>query len=99
VEESALPGRLALGPAQPNPMVSEARFAYALPRDGRVVVALFDSQGQRVRDLLNGFERAGEHRVNWDGLDNSGRRVSSGLYICRMETGGRTLSRRIVAVH
>jgi hypothetical protein len=49
--------------------------------------------------LIRGFLSAGDHRVSWDGRDENARWVASGVYFCRLEGGGRTLSRRLVAIH
>jgi len=97
--EEGQPERLALGPAQPNPVVEGTEFRFALPRGGPVRLLLFDAQGRRVRELVTGPLPAGEHSARWDGRDATGRRVPSGLYICRLEADGRTLTRRLAAIH
>jgi len=92
------PARLSLSPAQPNPVVRETEFRFALPRAGPVKLKLFDAQGRQVRELANGWLPAGEHSARWDGRDGAGRRVPSGLYICRLEADGRTVTRRLAAI-
>jgi hypothetical protein len=92
------PSVLWLGPAQPNPALGGAEFRFSLPREGRVVLALFDQQGRRVLELMSGVMPAGEHLAKWDGRDRGGRMVPSGLYYCRLEAGGSTINRRFAAI-
>src|SRR5262245_6920321 len=93
-----VPSDLMLGPPRPNPMRSGAEFHFALPREGRVTLALFDQRGRRVRDLVNQALPPGDHVARWDGRDDAGRPVPSGIYFCRLEADGRNLSRRLAAI-
>src|SRR5262249_41881023 len=99
VPGNGLPAQLTLGPAQPDPVLRRAEVPFAPPRAERVRLALFDQAGQRVRDLESGSLPAGEHTARWDGRDREGRLVPSGVYFCRLEAEGRTLSRRLAAIH
>ncbi len=53
-----------------------------------MAIAVFDLTGRRVRTLLDGPQAAGAHVVGWDGRDEKGHRVVSGVYFYRMEAGG-----------
>ncbi len=99
VPGTGLPAQVMLGPAQPNPVIRGAEFRFGLPREGRVSLVLFDQQGRRVRELLSGIVPVGEHSMSWDGRDHAGRLVPSGLYFCRLEAEGLTLTRRLAAIH
>jgi flagellar hook assembly protein FlgD len=57
-----------------------------MSRDGHVTVRVINLLGQQVRELVSGVRGAGEHLVVWDGKNDSGRGVSSGVYLCRMRT-------------
>lgn len=70
----------------------------ALPRAAEVTLAVFDQQGRRVRTLLAGQQPAGEHAVTWDGRDDGGRAVASGIYFVRGTAEGRTFTRRVAAL-
>jgi flagellar hook assembly protein FlgD len=72
-----------------------AALAYELPAPGVVSLAVFDVQGHRVRTLAAGTHAAGRHRVSWEGRDESGREVASGLYFVRLESGGEAEVRRL----
>jgi endoglucanase len=85
-EGGAAPAAFALHPNYPNPFNASTTIAYALPVDGRVEIAVYNAQGQRVRTLLEAFQPAGLHALVWDGLDQTGQRAASGLYFYRMAT-------------
>jgi hypothetical protein len=77
----------------PNPFNPKTVLSYGLRDRGRAVLTVFDSAGRRVRTLIDGPQDAGRHEIAWDGTDDSGRAVPSGLYIGRLEAaaGGRTV--------
>jgi len=87
---------LALAPARPNPAFGSTRLDYTLPARGRVRLAIYGLQGNRVRTLVDGDGDAGPHSVAWDGRDDAGRSVASGAYFVRFEAFGRTFTQRIV---
>jgi flagellar hook assembly protein FlgD len=81
---------------RPNPFNPATEISYYLPSAGRVVIEIFDVAGRRVRMLVNGPQHAGRYSVEWTGQDNSGRRVASGIYFCRLSAGKETLTRKMV---
>jgi len=91
-----VPHELAFSLTSPNPAPGAASFRLALPRAATVHLALYDALGRRVRTLLDGSEPAGERSVRWDGVDDTGRTVASGLYFARVEVAGTVLVRRLV---
>ena len=93
------PPEFSLGRPRPNPSRGSTEIGFALPRSGRVSLAVYDVGGRRVRTLVNGTLPSGERVASWDGRDEGGRPVSSGLYLVRLEAVGRTLSRRLVILH
>ena len=72
----------------PNPFNPKTTIGFHLPEAGPVSLVVFDVGGRRVRGLLEGWLPAGEHAVAWDGLDDSGRSLPSGLYFYRLRTEG-----------
>ena len=59
---------------------------------------VYDVKGALVRTLLDERREAGRYEVTWDGRDDGGRRVASGVYLYRLEAGGKEESRRMVLV-
>ncbi len=70
----------------PNPFNPDTKIAYALPRTERVTVRIFNVMGQVVRTLVDGVQPAGHHELTWNGRDESGHAVASGVYFYRFET-------------
>jgi flagellar hook assembly protein FlgD len=69
----------------PNPFNPTTVINYEIAGSGaKVEIAIHDVRGMRVRTLIGEEQDAGEHRVIWDGSDDDGRRVASGMYVCRM---------------
>ncbi|MBD3367131.1 MAG: T9SS type A sorting domain-containing protein [Candidatus Eisenbacteria bacterium] len=83
----------------PNPFREGTTIAFELPEPSAVDLVVYDVGGRRVRELLDG-ERlaAGPQTVSWDGLDDGGRRVASGVYFVRADVGGRAQVRRVTLV-
>lgn len=90
------PPAVALRTPWPNPLRRSAVLEFALARDGDVSLRLYDAGGRRVRTLVSGARPAGTHRAVWDGLDDAGRRLPSGLYFLRLASGGDVDQRRVV---
>ncbi|MBM3280184.1 MAG: T9SS type A sorting domain-containing protein, partial [Candidatus Handelsmanbacteria bacterium] len=85
---AALPAAYRLLPNFPNPFNPETALRLELPQKGRVEVAVYDGAGQRVRTLVAGWLPAGSHTLHWDGRDEVGREVGSGVYLARLRAGG-----------
>jgi len=86
--KNLLPLEFELMQNYPNPFNPETIIGYHLPRDGYVTIEIYNVIGQRVRILVDGVKEAGFHEVVWDGRDEYGKIVSSGMYIYFMKTGG-----------
>jgi hypothetical protein len=90
--------RAELGQNYPNPFNPVTRIDYWVPGTGRSGVSLvvYDVRGARVRTLVQGEKAAGRYRADWDGRDDNGTPVSSGVYFYRMSTGAFAASRKMV---
>ena len=84
-ESAVLPERFELGSNYPNPFNPTTTVRYALPRADRVSISVYSILGQRVATLVDGRVEAGRHRVRWDGRNDAGRQVGSGVYLVRMQ--------------
>ena len=95
-EENGIPAEIVLEQNYPNPFNPSTVITVALPERARVQVAVYTLQGQRLKTLFDGAMDAGYHRIVWDGSDEEGSRVSSGMYLCRMIAGSFIGSRKMV---
>ncbi len=98
--EGAPPARATLAAAAPNPFNPRTRIAFAVPGAGssRVRLSVYDLRGRRVARLVDGELPGGRHAVDWQGRDDEGRPVGSGVYLYRLEAGGEVLQNRMTLV-
>ena len=82
-----VPERFMLGQSFPNPFNFTTRIGYGLPADGQVEIVIYNLLGQKVRTLVSGVQPAGYRFVAWDGRDDSGNGVSTGMYLYIMKAG------------
>jgi subtilisin family serine protease len=97
VEQEASPAapRFTLFPNSPNPFNPRTTLLFELPRGGRVSLRVFDAGGRLVRTLVDEPLPAGRFRTVWDGTDNRGAAVGSGVYLYAITTEGKTLTRKM----
>ena len=88
---------LSFAPPRPNPSPGSARLSYVLSHAGPVRLDLFTATGARVRTLESGMRDAGPHEVAWNGTDERGRSMPSGVYFARLDAEGRAM-RHLVMV-
>ena len=89
---------LVLGQNYPNPFNPSTSIAFELPSVSHALVEIFDARGSRVRTLVDDTMNAGPHTVEWNGRDDHGGVVSSGVYFYRLTAGGRTQSKKMVVL-
>jgi len=77
----------ALDQNYPNPFNRATVTRFALPEAGRVELAVFNLAGQQVTTLVEGARKAGTYTIHWDGRDDGGRQLASGVYLYRLRTG------------
>jgi len=92
----AAEGRLRLDPAWPNPFNPRTSVRFALESAGHAELAVYDAAGRRLRRLFSNRLEAGEHQMEWDGRDDSGRSLPSGLYILRLEAAGERRAQKLL---
>jgi len=80
------PGPAVALEAHPNPFNPQVSITYRLQESGLGQLAVFDLSGRRLVILASGLLADGDHTVTWDGRDAHGRMLSSGIYICFLET-------------
>ena len=70
----------------PNPFNPETTISYNLSVESNLRVDIYNIKGQRIKTLVNDFKLPGSYTVVWDGIDENGKNISSGIYFYRMET-------------
>ena len=94
-EMIGLPDRPQLQQNAPNPFNSETVISWFLLRPGPARMEVFTLTGQRVGVLHHGPKKAGVHRVHWDGRDDDGRPLASGVYLYRLSTAEAVQTRKL----
>ena len=96
----ALPQHIGLEANYPNPFNPETMIPFVVsPQAGQVRLSIFNATGQMVRELLNLEQVApGRHEAVWDGRDATGSKVSSGVYLYRLQVGDKALVRRMTLI-
>ena len=79
----------------PNPFNSETVIEYVLPQSGEIQLIVYDVTGQRVATLASGPRQAGTYALRWDGRDDAGRQMASGVYLYRLEAAAETGDRLV----
>ncbi|MBZ0268896.1 T9SS type A sorting domain-containing protein [bacterium] len=91
-----LPLRFRMYGGVPNPFAASTGFRFDLPRQTRSRLVVYDLAGRRLRTLVSGTLPAGRHEIRWDGRDERGRQVASGVYFYRLTTDTESVTHRVV---
>ncbi|MFH1834059.1 MAG: FlgD immunoglobulin-like domain containing protein [bacterium] len=81
---------------QPNPFSPETRIAFDLPHAGPVELVIYSVNGRLIRRLVKESREAGRHTASWDGRDDAGEKVGSGIYFYQLIAPGVDESRRMI---
>jgi len=98
VPEDAVPAPGIVLGLSPNPIRGAGRIELTLPRPGTGALRVFDVQGRLLRSVFEGRIGEGTHVFSWDGRDETGRRLSSGVYFLNAVGGGEERTVRVVAL-
>ncbi len=85
-DDAALPKRTALHENYPNPFNPETRIKFDLADAGHVKLEIYNMLGQKIRTLIDADKPAGYHAAQWDGRNDAGVKVSSGIYFYKLKT-------------
>ncbi len=91
-------GGARFGQIVPNPFNSSTKFRYVLPKRGFVTITIYDIKGRRVRRLLARVQGVGRQVARWDGTNERGIGVSSGVYFARVETQYGSATRHLTLI-
>ena len=82
----------------PNPFNPLTDISFQIPDAGLIELAVYDLRGVKVRTLFKGLHEAGLDQVSWNGTDDAGRSLPSGIYFCRLTTGKENRTRKMTLV-
>ncbi len=82
--------------AFPNPFGGNTTIKYSLANTAEVSLTIYNILGEEINTLVKGIQTSGVKSITWDGLDNRGNRVSSGVYFCSLETDNSVQTRKVV---
>jgi hypothetical protein len=86
-----------LSAPRPNPFASDTSMEFSVPDlTQRVRVAVYDLRGRHVRTVAAGTFEGGTHPVSWDGRDERGHQVATGVYFARLEVGEETSAQKLL---
>ena len=94
----AIPEEYMLHQNYPNPFNPSTTILYDLPEKQQVQLTIFNVLGQKVNELVNSIQHAGYHEVKWDGKNQLGQRVGSGIYFYQIRTASFRQSKKMVLI-
>jgi hypothetical protein len=96
IESEVLPTDFQLGQNFPNPFNPSTTITFAIPRGNWVRLSVHNCLGQFVTDLTNRYLGPGSYRVAWDGRDESGNAVASGIYFYKLQSGSQVETKKMM---
>ena len=94
--EDIIPKSASLDQNYPNPFNPQTQFHYSLSKTENIYLAIYDLLGREIFTIHNGLQRAGNHNVQWTGVNNTGSFVPSGIYFCRLTSESDVLTKKMV---
>ena len=82
----------------PNPFNARTTIEYELINNAMVELSIFNLRGEKVTELIRSVESAGNHSVSWDGIDETGRPASSGLYYYLLKADDKIFVKRMTLI-
>ncbi|MBI2502319.1 MAG: immune inhibitor A [Candidatus Latescibacteria bacterium] len=95
-EAGTVPQRFSLEPNYPNPFNPTTTIRFSLPQRGEVELAIYNLLGQKATTLVKGMQESGMRQVVWDGRDEQGRELASGVYLYRLQAGAEVETRKLL---
>ncbi len=96
VRDEWLPQSFTLSQNYPNPFNPQTTLRFDLPRSEEIDLAVYNLTGQKVATLAHGLREAGAYTLRWDGRDDDGRALASGVYLYRLTAGDRAATRKLL---
>ena len=97
-DNSAIPTEFKLHENYPNPFNPSTNIKFDIPENGLVSLIVYDLMGHKVTELVNTNMNSGFHNVSWNGTDNFGNTVSTGVYIYQLKTGNYSNTQKMLFI-
>ena len=94
--DATIPATLTLSQNYPNPFNPETTIRFDLAQSQETELAIYNLSAQRVATLVQGHREAGSYSVRWDGVDDTGLELASGVYFYRLKAGERVETRKLL---
>lgn len=82
----------------PNPFNPTTTIEYELNRSDKIQLEIFNIRGEKVKTLVNEFQNAGSYRIQWDGTNSNGSKLSSGIYFYTIKSGGEVSTKKMILI-
>jgi hypothetical protein len=91
--------QIQLSSSYPNPFSNKVIINYQIPKRTDVKLIIYDVLGREVKSLYSGMANQGNYTITWQGDDNKGKKVSTGVYFVRLEALGKNIGRKIICIN
>jgi len=95
-QKGMCPFNYALSQNYTNPFNPKTQIRYQIPEEGYITFKVYNTLGQQIKSLVNGWIESGNHFVYWDGKNEYGEEVSSGVYLCQMKAKTFTRTQKMI---
>jgi flagellar hook assembly protein FlgD len=99
IADGQTPNTFALLQNYPNPFNPETIIKYQITSPAAVSLKIYNLRGQEVRTLVDAVQNSGNYEIPWDGRDDFGNEVSSGVYIYRLHAGEQAAVKKLTLIH
>ncbi len=97
--EKPIPNSCALYQNYPNPFNPETEIKYGIAKAGKVVIKIYNVKGEMIKTLVNEFKTPGNYTIKWNGFNEVGKRVTSGVYLYQMVADNFRSVKKMVLTH
>lgn len=97
-DEPQLARSFELNQNYPNPFNPTTSISYSIPASEEVTLAIYNIRGELVNTLYSGYQTAGRHEATWNGTDDAGMLMSSGIYVYSLKSASQSISRQMLLI-
>ncbi|MBN2105235.1 PKD domain-containing protein [bacterium] len=98
MNQAEIPETFDLKQNYPNPFNPVTRIVYQIPKTCDVKISIYNSLGQKIRELVQDSNTPGVYTIFWNGHNDLGQKVPTGIYICRMSASGHIIYRKMMLI-